>query len=331
VSDQYYLRVRGRVLGPYDQAKLQSLAQRGQLGRMHEVSTDGAVWSRASAFPEIFSAKLPEGSALEVAGAATQPGEYALELEPVVTTATAAGQAAQQSIDAGPSAPQRDLSPNGMMNGPPPPRDSHSWHYMAGGRECGPVDFIQLQMLIGTGQLQSDDLVWAAGMPSWVPLNQVPGLQRASAGNRNEHSTSAANGHSEDLPQTVARAALSGRGWAMFVAIMAYFYAGLQSIAGVGMLVTGIRMETAPLLFGGCFWLINALIFLAAGILLTMHVSRLGGLRYQNQAVLLERALDSLRGFWILLSIYAIVMTSFLLLFFLGMLSAGYSWQSTGL
>ena len=54
MDTQLYLRVRGRVLGPYDQEKLQSLVRRGQLSRMHEVSTDGTHWVRASTYAELF-------------------------------------------------------------------------------------------------------------------------------------------------------------------------------------------------------------------------------------------------------------------------------------
>ena len=55
MDSQLYLRVRGRVLGPYDQDKLQSLVRRGQLSRMHEVSTDGTHWVRASTYAELFA------------------------------------------------------------------------------------------------------------------------------------------------------------------------------------------------------------------------------------------------------------------------------------
>ena len=53
-SAQYYLRVRGRVQGPFDQEKLQNFSRRGQLSRLHEVSTDGINWARASTYPELF-------------------------------------------------------------------------------------------------------------------------------------------------------------------------------------------------------------------------------------------------------------------------------------
>jgi S1-C subfamily serine protease len=54
MENQLYVRIRGRILGPYDQEKLQSLARRGQLGRMHELSADAVNWVQASAYPELF-------------------------------------------------------------------------------------------------------------------------------------------------------------------------------------------------------------------------------------------------------------------------------------
>ncbi|MEN6449924.1 MAG: serine protease [Thermoguttaceae bacterium] len=44
MESQLYIRIRGRVLGPYDQQTLKLLAQRGQFSRIHEVSRDGVNW-----------------------------------------------------------------------------------------------------------------------------------------------------------------------------------------------------------------------------------------------------------------------------------------------
>lgn len=75
MDTQLYLRVRGRVLGPYDEEKLQSLVRRGQLSRMHEVSTDGAHWVRASTYAELFAA-APAKLALSEMQVAAPPGAY---------------------------------------------------------------------------------------------------------------------------------------------------------------------------------------------------------------------------------------------------------------
>jgi len=56
--DTYYIRTRGRVQGPLSAAKLKLLRARGQFGRASEVSLDGLLWSPASAFAELFDARL---------------------------------------------------------------------------------------------------------------------------------------------------------------------------------------------------------------------------------------------------------------------------------
>ena len=39
-----YIRVLGRVKGPFEWEKLRILVKRGQLSRIHEVSVDGQAW-----------------------------------------------------------------------------------------------------------------------------------------------------------------------------------------------------------------------------------------------------------------------------------------------
>ena len=51
----YYIRNRGKRLGPLTVEKLQSMAKRGRFGRHFEVSTDGKRWSSAEDFPELFA------------------------------------------------------------------------------------------------------------------------------------------------------------------------------------------------------------------------------------------------------------------------------------
>ena len=43
-SGGWYVRSRGRVLGPFTQAQLESLRDRGQLSQFHELSRDKRVW-----------------------------------------------------------------------------------------------------------------------------------------------------------------------------------------------------------------------------------------------------------------------------------------------
>ncbi|MEZ6122936.1 MAG: ATPase, T2SS/T4P/T4SS family [Planctomycetaceae bacterium] len=57
VAGRYYIRNRGKTLGPLTVDKLQAMAKRGRFGRHFEVSTDGRRWAHADEFPELF----PEG------------------------------------------------------------------------------------------------------------------------------------------------------------------------------------------------------------------------------------------------------------------------------
>jgi hypothetical protein len=51
---QYFIRIRGRIMGPFDWPQLRSLRDRGQLNRFHEVSTDRRTWTPASSLGELF-------------------------------------------------------------------------------------------------------------------------------------------------------------------------------------------------------------------------------------------------------------------------------------
>ena len=55
----YYVRVRGRVRGPYDIARLKLLHARGQLSRVHQVSTDGQSWVSAATLIQVFVNRAP--------------------------------------------------------------------------------------------------------------------------------------------------------------------------------------------------------------------------------------------------------------------------------
>lgn len=71
MENQLYIRIRGRVYGPYDQEKLQLLALRGQFGRIHEVSQDGVDWLSASTYGELFRGER-DRSPSATAGASPQ-------------------------------------------------------------------------------------------------------------------------------------------------------------------------------------------------------------------------------------------------------------------
>jgi hypothetical protein len=57
---QYYIRIRGKVRGPFDLVQLRALRERGQFSSFHEISEDRQMWTTASVLTEMFA---PSGRA----------------------------------------------------------------------------------------------------------------------------------------------------------------------------------------------------------------------------------------------------------------------------
>ena len=54
MADSYFIKSRGRTLGPYTLLQCQQMARKGQLARTSEISTDNSNWSQASNYSEVF-------------------------------------------------------------------------------------------------------------------------------------------------------------------------------------------------------------------------------------------------------------------------------------
>ena len=199
MENQLYVRIRGRILGPYDQEKLQSLARRGQLSRLHEVSQDAANWVRASTYPELF---LTENASI---AAAAQP---------------AAGDGRDAARAEGPSAALGRL-----------------WWYRKNGQESGPIDQTALQQMVASGNIGPDDLVWSDGMRRWTPARQAPGLSPARDSSWGQPAgagpSAGGAGRGDDLPLYLCKAIMSSRPWVIFIAVVAFVYAGLVIVFGI--------------------------------------------------------------------------------------------------
>lgn len=54
-EERFYIRFKGRVLGPLPPAKIQEMVRRGQITRQHELSPDGQSWANAETHEQFFA------------------------------------------------------------------------------------------------------------------------------------------------------------------------------------------------------------------------------------------------------------------------------------
>jgi hypothetical protein len=127
---RFFVRIRGKVMGPFGLPQLRSLRDRGQFRAFHEISEDRQAWSSATSLGELFP---PD------AAGRTYPEEL------------------PRTVTAEPSAPH-------------PPRDEGWRYVDAEGQEQGPVPRATLLSLHQSGAVQDMTLVWRAGMSEWQPL-----------------------------------------------------------------------------------------------------------------------------------------------------------------
>jgi hypothetical protein len=280
MADQFYIRVRGRVLGPYDQERLQSLARRGQFSKMHELSTDGISWVRASSHAELFTAEI-------------------VEPPPAIPQSAAGRGAAQPGTQSEPAAQEL-------------------WYYAKDGVEGGPVDFAGLQLLANMGRVGPDDLICKPGMREWVPARSVRGLDfsgapQADHGLGGTRSPSMAQSEAA-LPESVCKAGSDSRPWVLFIAVMGFIYAGLLVVGGMFGLIAAASEHIAELVVFGLTSVIVGAVTIIGAALLVRYANYLGGLRYARQFVVLERALEALKTFWVFASIVLIVVLAFIVM-----------------
>jgi len=50
------------------------------------------------------------------------------------------------------------------------------WHYIINDKQAGPISAGELKLMVSTGQLTSQSLVWREGMSEWVAAGTLPGL-----------------------------------------------------------------------------------------------------------------------------------------------------------
>ncbi len=158
MSDSYYFRSKGKVLGPFSFEDLKTKAGKRHLKKTDQVSTDNQkTWQAARRVEGLFPAppKVP------------------------------------QKPKAGPAPPSRgepELVEVNLFEDEPlevvEAEDGTEWHYCLQGdsQTQGPVSETQLRRMFQSGQLPQDTLVWNESLPDWIESTRIPAFQSAPAG-----------------------------------------------------------------------------------------------------------------------------------------------------
>jgi len=163
----YYIRLRGRVSGPFTEEELHTLHRRGQFGRFHEVSTDAHSWRPAAVLTHLFAPPpapvrpaVPEPVPVAVAPPEPLPVPEAAP-EPLPD---AAPEPVPQPVPL-PAAPA--VLPHERFD-----TLAAEWYYDGGdGQPAGPVSLDGLGSLLRAGRVRRTTLVSRPGMADWVPLD----------------------------------------------------------------------------------------------------------------------------------------------------------------
>jgi len=102
-----------------------------------------------------------------------------------------------------------------------------AWYYATPhGDRIGPITFLEIKALIQNGRVFRDDLVWAAHLPEWTPLNRVPELAGWTSQLPPVVPMGAAGYGAQDTIDTIKKLEMAS-------AIVWSIIAGVQVLAGV--------------------------------------------------------------------------------------------------
>jgi hypothetical protein len=273
----YYVKIRGRTLGPFTADRLRQMAQQGQLSRINLISNDGQDWVKAGEFPAFF-----EGTGYQARTAVSTAAP-----EPAV------------------------VAPTSEVNH----QAKAEWHYAIGAEQHGPVTFGQIRGLVANGTLAPGELVWKEGMADWEPVSSVPELaaslpqrqeserkrERRSRRERDEELRDAG----ADLTETksVIRA---GSGWAFFLTIAAYVFAGLIFFVSIAGIVVGARSQQGIVIAQGIVNLLFGGIVVTAAVFFNRYASHSARFCTTTDVDDLNHGLRWLSRLWLFLGIFVI-------------------------
>lgn len=287
MSDLYYVRIRGAVVGPFRPEQVRQLVERGKISRLHELSADRETWRPLRDFPEL--AVAPAASAV-----------------------------------ATPSTPSDGDTAAGQDSSQPPPVTKPQWYYDDAGQAAGPVDEAAIAALVAAGRITPSTLVWTSGMKTWEPAQQTPlgaYLHPAVGAPRFVSSASAGTGPADaEGIRKVIDAATSSIPWARATCLLFGILVGILALLDILFVLMGPSAVARVFSF---FSLLFWSGYLWTYIVGFRYTSYLTSLRFTQRDSDFIKALNLLRHFWQWQAVLAVVAAALVVLLVLVVVAAG--------
>jgi Domain of unknown function (DUF4190)/GYF domain 2 len=145
MSDNYWIKNRGRTNGPFPIETLKQMAARGQFSTAFQISEDGNSWERADSIPELFAVEEKE------------------ELISTESESSLTEDSLYKTVD--------------QVESLNDSKKTLLWRFVNNGKPSEPITFEQLKKLALKDIIQPNGLVWNETLPNWIKAKDVSGLE----------------------------------------------------------------------------------------------------------------------------------------------------------
>lgn len=297
-EDRYYLRFKGRVLGPFTREKALEMVKRGQITRQHELSPDGATWSLAEAYEEFFPPNRARAN----------------------TTATETKTTTAQ--DKKGDTTEWFAHFDGANQGPVDEDGIRVW--VAAGKVTGDT----MIWKAGMASWLEAELV----RPEWF----VTKASRAVAvAKETIKEVITGEAWSDETTASITSTVLQSRGWMLFLGIFGIVLSVLGTIGSTILFISEISSpgsgpaKAVPVI-ATLIQIVSWLVFLFISILLIRVASRMQVMQFQPTASALHATFVAYNRFWTTLGVFVLVWLTVVLFFVAIVVASGVSVVSAG-
>lgn len=287
-DDRIFIRFKGKTLGPLTSTKVQELVRRGQITRMHELSSDALSWTRAEEFGDFFrptrsATASPQGGAANATRTTDSASYDQLEMAPV--SRPRPGEAAVDNVE---------------------------WFAHIGGANRGPMTTIAMNAKIQSSEIERDTLVWRSGFDEWMPAADAFADQFAPAQSDSLSAASFGSSMTGRSDSELIERMVRPRGWVMFLSISLMVLSAISTIYVITQMVVGTETRFAGrgsgviVLAGLMSLTFNGLTAFGA-VLLLKYARGLGELRLRPDMNHAAESMTQLDFFWKYTAIVVIV------------------------